>query len=80
MTRSVLISLCLGIAASSWIIAWIFSFREGGYERGFQEGYEKGFREGERRAELWWIESDREVAEARQRIREEEEHGWRDAS
>ena len=79
MSRFLLASICLGIAASPWIVVFLFKAR-GRLCSKCGESYVKGFQDGEIRTHLWWIEQDRQIAEERQRIREEEEHGWRDAS
>ena len=72
MTRYFLVAACLGISEIVGIAAVCLTFQNRGYKRGHQAGFEKGFEVGSLREQNWWLDTEKDVDQARQQIWREE--------
>jgi hypothetical protein len=58
-------------------IIWGFFFHERGWKRGYAAGHDKGVKEGyeagKSHADNWWIHTESEIDQVRQKMRKE---GW----
>lgn len=69
--------LGLGLFELAAIVALLLVFHERGWKKGFAEGHDKGLKEGfeagKSHADNWWINTECEIHQERQKIRKE---GW----